>query len=97
LPWPLGDRQARVACTSCCDEPCRCPSRVRSCKKLKKETSDEEVPVVTRRVAYLCCDCAGNDRARCCGGAPQQRATWWSRSLHSLTWWWPRKAAESRY
>lgn len=87
-PWPFGGRRDRVGCTSCCQEPCDCASRVRFCKKLKKETVDEDVPVVNRTVAYLCRGCTGNNRARCCGGAPQQRATWWT----NLTWWWPRNA-----
>lgn len=90
FPWLSGGPGPRVGCTSCCEEPCRCPSRVRFCKKLKKETVDEEVPVMNRKVAYLCGTCSGHHRARCCGvDSPQQRVTWWS----SLTWWWPRATA----
>jgi hypothetical protein len=82
-PWPFGGHGDRVGCVSCCREPCDCASRVRYRKKLQQETVDEEVPVVTRKVAYLCGCCAG-----------KQREAWWSRSFRGLTWWWPRAAGD---
>lgn len=80
-PWPFGSHHAaRGGCTSCCDEPCRCPGRVRSRKKLTKETVDKEVPVIDRSVGYLCCGCAGERPTSCSEPpAPRQPAGWWTR------------------
>jgi hypothetical protein len=78
-PWPFGRCNDRVGCTSCCEEPCRCPGWVRNCKKLKKEATDEEVPTIKRKVAYVCDCCAGRCTAGCCGGGRARRApTWWA-------------------
>jgi hypothetical protein len=90
-PWPFGRCEKRVSCTSCCEEPCRCPGWVRNCKKLKKETTDEEVPTIKRKVAYICDCCSGECTAGCCGVEPrrQRLPSWWT----SLTLWWPRKPA----
>jgi len=88
--WPFGGRAAKTGCTSCCEEPCACPSRVRFCKKIKKETVDEEVPTVVRKVQYVCDCCAGRCVAGCCDAEPRQGPpAWW----RNLTWWWPRKPA----
>ena len=90
--WPFGGREARVGCTSCCEEPCSCPGKVRYCKKIKKETIDEEKPTIERKVAYVCRVCSGAGQARCCGvDSPQQRAAWWWQP----PWWWPRDASSS--
>ena len=86
-PWPWGDRHPGGGCTSCCDEPCRCPGRVRSCKRLTKTTVDEEVPVIERRVEYVCAACASGGRPSCCAPPAPRPRGWWA-SLHS--WWSPR-------
>jgi hypothetical protein len=78
-----------AGCTDCPDDSCRCPGRVRSRKKLSKETRDEEVAVVKRSVAYVCCRCAEQPAAGCCETDPAPRAEvrepwwtgWWSRCL----------------
>lgn len=86
-PWFLDWSCDRTTCTSCCNEPCECPSRVRFCKKLKKETVDEDVPTVVRKVKYVCRCCAGTCTAGCCRGGWRHRVpAWWT----NLTWWWPR-------
>ena len=84
-PWPLGNCGSRVGCTNGCG---RCPSRVRSRKQLKKETVDEEVPTIKRKVAYVCDCCAGRCAGRCAGGGCKvvsclRPSLWWSR----LGWW----------
>lgn len=83
-PWPWGKCGNRVGCTNGCQDRCRCPSWVRSRKQLKKETVEEDVPTIKRKVAYVCDGCAG----RCTGGGgavgPCRRlASWWTR----LGWW----------
>ena len=88
-PWPFGRCHERVGCTSCCEEPCRCPGWVRNCKKLKKETTDEEVPTIKRKVAYICDCCSGECTAGCCGVEPGRQ--WLPSWCTSLTLWWPRK------
>ena len=90
-PWFLGWRHDRETCTSCCAEPCDCPSRVRWCKRLKRDTVDEEVPTVVRKVKYVCRRCSGTCSAGCCGADRRCRPllAWWT----NLTWWWPRKPA----
>ena len=87
-PWPLGNCGSRVGCTNGCEDRCRCPSRVRSRKQLKKETVDEDVPTIKRKVAYVCDCCAGRCAGRCTGGGctvvPCLRpSSWWTR----LGWW----------
>lgn len=86
--WPFRARAAGTGCTTCCEEPCACPGRVRSCKKLKKETVDEEVPTVVRKVKYVCAGCGGRGTVGCCDvEQPRRRpSAWWT----DLTWWWPR-------
>jgi hypothetical protein len=84
-PWPFGRcHDERVGCTNCCEEPCRCPGWVRNVKQLKKETTDEEVATIKRKVAYICDCCAGRCTAGCCEVTPRPRPTsWWTR----LAWW----------
>lgn len=91
MPWFLDACRDRTTCTSCCDEPCACPSRVRFCKKLQKETVDEAKPTIVRKVKYLCRCCAGSCTAGCCGG--ERRRPWPPAWWPNLTWWWPRKPA----
>ncbi|NCA10956.1 hypothetical protein EBR56_03970 [bacterium] len=90
-PWFLDWGHDRAPCTSCCAEPGACPSRVRWCKKLERETVDEEVPTVVRKVKYVCRCCSGTCSADCCGATQrcQPLPAWWT----NLTWWWPRKPA----
>jgi hypothetical protein len=90
-PRFLGWCHGRETCTSCCAEPCECPSRVRWCKRLKRETVDEEVPTIVRKVKYVCRCCSGTCSAGCCGADRWCRPlpAWWT----NLTWWWPRKPA----
>ena len=88
-PWPFGRCHDRVGCTACCEEPCRCPGWVRNVKKLKKETVDEEVPTIKRKVAYVCDTRAGCGTG-CCGvGQSQRPSSWWT----YLMWWPSRKPA----
>lgn len=89
--WPRRGAPGCAGCTSCtgCTDrgpgPCTCPGRVKQRKKLKKETTDEEVPAVVHKVAYVCAGCAGGIGG-CVGAAPAAgRASWW----HGLTRWWP--------
>lgn len=78
-PWPFGRGHDRVGCTSCCAEPCQCRGWVRNCKKLKSETTDEEVPTIKRKVAYVCGCCARGPTVGCCGGGRVERApSWWA-------------------
>ena len=78
-PWPFASHHAARGCTSCCDEPCKCPGRVRSRKKLTKETVDVEVPAIERSVGYLCCGCAGERPTSCCDApGPRQPRNWWA-------------------
>ena len=82
-PWPWGKCGNRGGCTNGCQDRCRGPSWVLSRKQLKKETVEEDVPTIKRKVAYVCDWCAG----RCTGGAavgPCPRlSSWWTR----LGWW----------
>ena len=86
-PWPFGRCHGRAGCTSCCAEPCRCPGWVRNCKKLKKETTDEDVPTIKRKVAYICDCCAGRCKSSCCGGGRARRSTsWWAFLMPWMTY-----------
>ena len=83
-PWPLGKCGNRVDCTNGCEDRCRCPSLVRSRKQLKKETVDEDVPTIKRKVAYVCDCCAGRCTDGGCAVVPCPRlSSWWTR----LGWW----------
>ena len=90
-PWFLAWCHGREACTSCCEEPCECPSRVRWCRRLKRDTVEEEVPTVVRKVKYVCRCCSGTCSDGCCGANRRRQPlpAWWT----NLTWWWPRKPA----
>ena len=84
-PWSFGRREP-AGCSSCTVEQPACPGRVRTRKLLRKETTEEEICVVERRVEYLCGPCSGRTPATCCGSDRKPRpATWWER----LTAWWP--------
>jgi hypothetical protein len=86
-PWPFGRCHDRAGCTSCCAEPCRCPGWVRNCKKLKKETTDEDVPTIKRKVAYVCDCCAGRCKSGCCGGGRARRSpNWWACLISWMTY-----------
>jgi hypothetical protein len=90
-PWPFGRKVERSGCTSCCSEPCECRAWVRSRKKIKRETGEEDVPTIKRTVAYVCRSCSGDGPdpscASCCGPDREVRPTgWWA----VLTGWWPR-------
>jgi hypothetical protein len=70
-PWPFGRWHDRGGCTSCCAEPCACRGWVRNRKKIKRETTDEEVPAIKRTVAYVC--------GTCCSEPCEPRpSSWWS-------------------
>ena len=90
-PWFLGWCHNHATCTSCCEEPCECPSRVRWCRRLTRDTVDEEVPTIVRSVKYVCRCCSGTCSAGCCGAGRRcpPLPAWWM----NLTWWWPRKPA----
>jgi hypothetical protein len=84
LPWPFS-RCHRGGCTGSCTE-CRtesCRAWVRQRKTLSKETKDEEVSVIERKVKYVCCRCAGAGRAGCCGESAAG-CGWWQGWLHWL-------------
>lgn len=88
MPWPLGKCGIRVGCTHGCQDPCldpcRCPTWVRNRKRLKKETVDEDVPTINRKVAYVCDCCAGRCTSSCSSVVPCPRpSSWWTR----LGWW----------
>jgi hypothetical protein len=70
-PWPFGRWHDRGGCTSCCAEPCACRGWVRNRKKLKRETTDEEVPAIKRTVAYVCA-------TRCSEPCKPRSSSWWS-------------------
>ena len=92
-PWPFDWCHERAGCTSCCAEPCRCPGWVRNRKTLKKETVDEEVPIIKRKVAYVCDACAGCGPVACGTGSccDERCATghegWWSRLTNGWKLW----------
>ena len=82
-PWPLERCEAGVGCTNGCEGPCRCPAWVRNCKRLKKQTVDEDVPTIKRKVAYICDCCAGRCSNGCSSVKPCRPSSWWKR----LCWW----------
>jgi hypothetical protein len=89
-PWPFGRWHDRGGCASCCAEPCECRGWVRNRKKIKRETTEEEVPTIDRTVAYVCATCSGcgpdPSCATCTGDARTPDPSWWS----CLTGWWRR-------
>jgi hypothetical protein len=88
-PWPFGGWHDRTRCTSCCAEPCACPGWVRNRKTLKRETVEEDVPTIQRKVAYICDPYAGRGTSCCDIERPPRPSSWWSR----LTWWMPEQSA----
>jgi phosphate-selective porin OprO/OprP len=82
-PWPLERCEAGVGCTNGCEGACRCPAWVRNCKRLKKQTVDEDVPTIKRKVAYICDCCAGRCSDGCSSVKPCRPSSWWKR----LCWW----------
>jgi hypothetical protein len=91
-PWPFGRAHDRAGCTSCSSEPCECRAWVRSRKKIKRETGEEDVPTIKRTVAYVCDTCAGGGPVVSCTGssadvAAERRQAGW---LTFLTGWWHR-------
>jgi hypothetical protein len=79
LPWPFSRCRHDGGCTDC--QPDACRAWVRQRKTLVKETKDEEVSVIERKVQYVCCTCAGRGKAGCCGGEPVEPSCWWLRWL----------------
>ena len=79
LPWPFSRCRHGGGCTDCPADACR--AWVRQRKTLVKETKDEEVSVIERKVKYVCCRCAGRGKTGCCGGKPAEHAGWWSQWL----------------
>jgi hypothetical protein len=82
LPWPFSHCRHGGGCTDCPSDACR--AWVRQRKTLVRETTDEEVSVVERKVKYVCCRCAGCGKAGCCGGGPAGAAGWWPQWLRWL-------------
>jgi len=68
-------------CTDCQSDACR--AWVRHRKTLVKETKDEEVSVIERKVKYVCCQCAATGKTGCCGGEPAEHGGWWP---HWMRW-----------
>ena len=79
LPWPFSRCDHGGGCTDCPPDACR--AWVRQRKTLVKETKDEEVSAIERKVQYVCCRCAARGRAGCCGGGPAEQAGWWPQWL----------------
>jgi len=88
LPWILSRCGRGTGCTDCQSDACR--AWVRQRKTLVKETKDEEVSVIERKVKYVCCPCAANGKTGCCDGESAEHGGWWPH------WhWWP-SARKSR-
>ena len=87
LPWPFSHCRHGSGCTECPSDTCR--AWVRQRKTLVKETKDEEVSVIDRKVKYVCCRCASRGKTGCCGAEPAEPGGWWP---HWLQWRWGCKA-----
>jgi len=81
LPWSFSRCRHGGGCTDCQSDACR--AWVRHRKTLVKETKDEEVSVIERKVKYVCCRCAATGKTGCCGGEPAEHGGWWP---HWLRW-----------
>ena len=81
LPWPFSRCRHGGGCTDCQSDACR--AWVRHRKTLVKETKDEEVSVIERKVKYVCCRCTATGKTGCCGGEPAEHGGWWP---HWLRW-----------
>jgi hypothetical protein len=75
LPWPFSRCRHGGGCTDCQSDACR--AWVRHRKTLVKETKDEDVSVIERKVKYLCCQCSANGKTGCCSGEPAEHGGWW--------------------
>jgi hypothetical protein len=75
LPWPFSRCRHGGGCTDCQSDACR--AWVRHRKTLVKETRDEEVSVIERKVKYVCCQCSATGKTGCCGGEPTRHGRWW--------------------
>lgn len=89
-PW-CGRGCTEAGCTTCGPDGDDCPGRVRSRKTLRRETVEDEVCVVNRRVAYLCDACSRSGVTGCTapgrgGSHPETRpgCTLWD----ALCWPW---------
>ncbi len=80
-PWPFSRCRHGGGCTDCQSDACR--AWVRHRKTLVKETKDEEVSVIERKVKYVCCRCTATGKTGCCGGEPAKHGGWWP---HWLRW-----------
>ena len=81
LPWPFSRCRHGGGCTDCPSDACR--AWVRHRKTLVKETTDEEVSVIERKVKYVCCQCSATGKTGCCGGKPAGHGGCWP---HWLRW-----------
>jgi hypothetical protein len=81
LPWPFSRCRHGGGCTDCQSDACR--AWVRHRKTLVKETEDEEVSVIERKVKYVCCECSATGRTGCCGGEAAEHGGCWP---HWLRW-----------
>ena len=81
LPWPFSCCRHGGGCTDCPSDACR--AWVRHREKLVKETKDEEVSVIERKVKYVCCTCASRGKTGCCDGESAEHGGWWP---HWLRW-----------
>ena len=75
LPWPFSRCRHGGGCTDGPSDACR--AWVRHRKTLVKETKDEEVSVIERRVKYVCCQCSATGKTGCCSGEPTKHGVWW--------------------
>ena len=73
LPWPFGTgkKSSCVGCTAGCEA---CRGWIRTRRTLHSTKRDEEVPIVKRKVEYVC-DACGRGPG-CCGAAAPSRS-WW--------------------
>jgi hypothetical protein len=81
LPWPFSRCHRGAGCTDCQSDACR--AWVRHRKTLVRETKDEEVSVIERKVKYVCRRCAATGKTGCCGDEPAKHGGWWP---HWLRW-----------
>ncbi len=79
LPWPFSRCRHGSGCIDCQSDACR--AWVRHRKTLVKETKDEEVSVIERKVKYVCCQCSATGKTGCCGDEPAEHGGWWPRWL----------------
>lgn len=73
LPWPFS-RKNSTACVGCTEGCETCRGWIRTRRTLSKETRDEELSIVKRKVEYVCDACG--TQPGCCGTAAPPRS-WW--------------------